>query len=334
MDHDLERRAGAGEIAAQLELADRCDAAGHPEAATRWLGAAARQGSLTAIAQLGARTVVGAGCTASPADGRALLEFAAKSGSALALRHLAVLDLSEGHAERGLQHARAAAQAGDEDLAAQLADLGPEDALLADQSIETLCHDPPIARLPGALSERTCAALIAWCEPVLARAETIDRQSGLARIDAARTNRFARLGLFDQPLELLLFKLRLARLVGQPVAHFEGTNILAYDPGQSFAVHHDFLDPAEPGFTAELATRGQRVATVLVALYGDYSGGETAFPQLDLAWRGRTGEGLWFGNLDAAGAPDRRTLHEGRPPSAGRKWLLSQWIRDRAQPPG
>ena len=39
-----------------------------------------------------------------------------------------------------------------------------------------------------------------------------------------------------------------------------------------------------------------------------------------------------FFNVDAAGQPDRRTLHAGLPPSAGEKWLLSQWFRDRGAP--
>ena len=39
-----------------------------------------------------------------------------------------------------------------------------------------------------------------------------------------------------------------------------------------------------------------------------------------------------FRNVDAQGQPDPRTLHAGRPPTAGEKWLLSVWILDRPVP--
>ena len=38
-------------------------------------------------------------------------------------------------------------------------------------------------------------------------------------------------------------------------------------------------------------------------------------------------------NVDAEGTPDPRTLHAGLPPTAGEKWVLSQWVRTRP-PPG
>jgi hypothetical protein len=50
---------------------------------------------------------------------------------------------------------------------------------------------------------------------------------------------------------------------------------------------------------------------------------------LGFGYKGETGSGLMFTNLDSAGRPDRRMLHAGQPPTAGEKWVLSQWIRDR-----
>jgi len=334
---DLERRAAGGDIAAQLQLADECDARGEPEAASRWLGAAAKLGSLTAMAQLGARLVVGAGVPASLSDGKALLEFAASAGSGSALRHLATLALSghdgEPEAEKGIALVQAAAEAGDAQSQAEMALLNEPQPLVPPAATE-LSAEPCVMRLETVASPELCRWLREWCEPALSPAGTIDKATGEFKREAARTNRFARIAMFDQPLELLLLKLRLAELVGQPVAHFEGTNILAYEPGERFAVHHDYLDPAAPGFAAELEASGQRAATVLVALNDDFTGGETAFPELGLSWRGKAGEALYFRNVGRDGQPDRRTLHEGRPPESGRKWLLSQWVRTRPQPPG
>ena len=68
---------------------------------------------------------------------------------------------------------------------------------------------------------------------------------------------------------------------------------------------------------------------MLVYLNQGFEGGETDFPLLDLKFKGRKGDALMFSNVDASGAPDRRMFHAGLPPTAGEKWLLSQWVRDR-----
>jgi hypothetical protein len=74
------------------------------------------------------------------------------------------------------------------------------------------------------------------------------------------------------------------------------------------------------------------VYTVLVYLNDELEGGETEFLRLGLSHRGRKGDALMFRNVDAQGRPDSRTLHAGRPPTQGEKWVLSVWILDRATP--
>ncbi|CAL1549051.1 unnamed protein product [Lymnaea stagnalis] len=102
-----------------------------------------------------------------------------------------------------------------------------------------------------------------------------------------------------------------------------------YAVGQEFSVHHDFLDPAQPGPAADIARRGQRMGTFLIYLNDDYEGGETAFPRAGIAHRGKAGDALFFANVTPDGRPDPLTLHAGKPPTAGEKWIFSQWIRDR-----
>jgi hypothetical protein len=129
---------------------------------------------------------------------------------------------------------------------------------------------------------------------------------------------------------VLAARARIAATVGVPAAALEPIQVLHYAPGQTFERHYDFLDPDMPAFAAEIARAGQRLATFLVYLNDDFIGGETDFPLLDLRHRGAAGDALMFANLEPAGAPDRRMLHAGLPPASGEKWLLSQWIRDRA----
>jgi prolyl 4-hydroxylase len=130
---------------------------------------------------------------------------------------------------------------------------------------------------------------------------------------------------------VVLLRQRIAAAIGVPTAALEDSQILHYATGETFRAHYDWLDPADPGLTVEIARFGQRIATFLVFLNEDFEGGATAFPALGIAHRGGTGDALYFGNLDPAGAPDRRTLHVGEPPTVGEKWAFSQWVRSLAR---
>ncbi len=108
----------------------------------------------------------------------------------------------------------------------------------------------------------------------------------------------------------------------------ETPKVLHYAPGETFAEHFDYLNPAEPAYATQLAVRGQRTETFLIYLNDGFSGGETYFRRIGLSHIGAKGDALLFANLDAAGVPDPDTIHTGLPPTSGEKWLFSQWIRE------
>jgi len=126
-----------------------------------------------------------------------------------------------------------------------------------------------------------------------------------------------------------VLRARISAATRLPVPLFEPTQVLHYAVGEQFKPHHDFLDPEAPGFAEQLRLYGQRVATMLVYLNDDYSGGETVFPKLRISFRGSAGDALFWTNVDRAGNADPLTTHAGTPPTAGEKWIVSQWIRDR-----
>jgi prolyl 4-hydroxylase len=147
--------------------------------------------------------------------------------------------------------------------------------------------------------------------------------------EPSRSNSAFPIGMGDLDLVVLLVRAKVAATAGVALQALEPLQILHYAPGQTFEAHYDFLDPAVPGLAIEIARAGQRKATFLIYLNDEYEGGATDFPLLDLAYRGRTGDALMFANLDASGQPARDMLHAGLPPTAGEKWLFSQWIRER-----
>jgi prolyl 4-hydroxylase len=145
-----------------------------------------------------------------------------------------------------------------------------------------------------------------------------------------RTNTAAAFNMLETDFVCVLVQLRMAACLGIPFRQFEPITVLHYDEGEEITDHFDFVDPNLPTYAQEIAERGQRVVTFLVYLNDDYGCGETAFPRLGISHKGRLGEGLFFVNALADGSADVRTLHAGRSPVKGEKWIISQFVRDRA----
>lgn len=229
-----------------------------------------------------------------------------------------------------LQRLRAAADLGSASARDQLACLGDLAFWLAPAARRRLHPELRISEAADFLPPAACAWLIGRARDRLAPARVFDA-AGAAQADAGRTNSAFEFGFRDLDLVVLAVRQRIAASAGVPTGALEPVQVLHYDPGQVFDRHYDFLDPAIPGHAEEIARAGQRIATVLVYLNDDYAGGATDFPLARLSYKGKAGDALLFANLDAAGAPERRTLHAGTAPETGEKWLLSQWIRDRAR---
>ncbi|HEX8662163.1 MAG TPA: 2OG-Fe(II) oxygenase [Brevundimonas sp.] len=193
-----------------------------------------------------------------------------------------------------------------------------------------LSEGPAIFAIDGFLSPAVCDWMVARAEAMVEPALVYDHQTGTGRRESVRTNTAAQFDLEKMDVVLALVRERIARAAGLPVPGLEWTQVLHYDVGQTFDWHVDWLDPATPGYAADLAARGQRIATFLVFLNDDFEGGETAFEAGGLRHRGRKGDALLWANTLPDGVIDRRTRHAGLPPTKGEKWVLSQWLRGRA----
>lgn len=257
---------------------------------------------------------------------------AAGDGEALAFTAvLAALGAWEPQSwETAMARLAAAADSGFAPARAQLGVIGDLEPWLVPAPRERLRPDLRISVARGFLPARACAWLVERARRRLAPAQVFGQGAAHAEPDSGRTNSAFAFALEDLDLVVLAARARIAATVGVPVAALEPIQVLHYAPGQTFDRHYDFLDPDVPAFAAEIARSGQRMATFLVYLNDDFAGGETDFPLLDLRHRGAAGDALMFANLEPAGAPDRRMLHAGLPPASGEKWLLSQWVRDRA----
>jgi prolyl 4-hydroxylase len=359
----IHRRAVAGDGDAQFALSRIFDREGRHEIAVSWLDRAARQGHVPSMTWLGTRLLVGRAAPFQPNEGAVLLGRAAELGHAEAAARLAVLaavglgrpqsweaalDWLQTAAERGEASARAQLLLlTDDDGAAAAADRpAPDPALwararkaidlkawLTPPVARTISDSPRIRVFEGFTTPAVCAWFVRRAGERLVPARVYDADKGGRRPDGMRTGSGAGFSLIDTDLVLALMQARMAAAApGLEVATFEPCNILRYDIGQRYEPHFDFLNPEAPALAETLAQQGQRQATFLTYLNADYTGGETAFPELDWRFGGKTGDALLFFNVHPDGHVDPRTLHAGLPPTSGEKWLLSQWIRDRPQP--
>jgi hypothetical protein len=353
---DLEARAAAQDASAQVRLAGRLDAEGRHYEALQWLARAAKAGEPEAMRVLGLKLIAGADAPQRPKDGVGLLADAAARGDGQAASILSVLagggfhapqswpaalDCLQRSAELGFApaqaqlgllaspEARAAAEAEPERRWRRLREGVDIQAWGRPPAARLICDSPQVLTVEGLVSAEICDFIVAQSESRLVRAEVHDPKTGLTIMGSTRTNRTANFGLGETCLLNLLIQVRIAAVIGAPLVMLEAFAVLNYRPGEEASEHVDYLDPAVPAYAEDIARVGQRVATALVYLNDDYEGGETDFPVLGLRRRGRKGDVLIFHSVDASGAPDPRTLHAGRPPTRGEKWVLSQFIRDK-----
>jgi prolyl 4-hydroxylase len=347
-----------GGVPAAVARAGALDAAGRHEDAINELAMAAQQGDVEAMTQLAKRLIVGDRAPHLRPQGIGLLRDAVTMGGAEAADRLAViaaagaggspdwraaLGLVGLAAERGWPPARAvievlssmAASPPPSADSARLANWLAEDAnlrhLLVPAGGSMLHVDPRIAMFPGFVSPRVCDWLIERARGRLERARVYDAEKHTDFVDESRTNSAAIFHGMDADLVHLMVQSRMAVACGQPVSHMEAATVLHYAVGEAIGNHYDFVDPSHPNYDEEIRRFGNRVVTFLIYLNDGYEGGETAFPRLDLSHFGRRGEGMFFVNTLPDGQANVQTLHSGRPPTRGEKWVFSQFVRNRSQ---
>ena len=135
--------------------------------------------------------------------------------------------------------------------------------------------------------------------------------------------------MIESNLVMVLIQARIAAAAGFKPDALESLGVLCYEPGKESPPHVDFLDPALPANSKQVAQLGQRVVTFFVDLNEGYQGGEIGFPEARWRYKGRKGAALFFWNIDETGAFDPKSRHTELAPNRAEKWLLSQWIRRR-----
>lgn len=202
----------------------------------------------------------------------------------------------------------------------------PRELDLQDRRVQVLAsvRQPQVVVIGGLLTEEECDALIAAAQPRMHRSLIVQTSTGGDEESPDRTSR----GMFFERGEnpvVARVEERLSRLVGWPVNHGEGMQVLHYRCGAEYKPHYDYFDPDEPGTPTILKRGGQRLATLVMYLNNPARGGGTVFPDLKLEIAPQKGSAVFFSYPVAH--PASQSLHGGAPLLEGEKWVATKWFR-------
>jgi hypothetical protein len=187
-------------------------------------------------------------------------------------------------------------------------------------------EDPKIRFVKGFLSPEECDQIVDGARATLTPAVVFQSEFGRVGYSDVVNHRQTSLVMPEHIHRLI------AAVTGLPAGAIDQIGVInSYRPGEIFAAHNDALTGNAPGVLEELQRAGQRLVSFLIYLNDDYEGGETAFPNLKMHFKGRKGDALYWSNVDAKGEPHPLAFHAGLAPTCGEKWTLAQMIRTKVR---
>lgn len=190
-------------------------------------------------------------------------------------------------------------------------------------------NSPRLLVFDNLLSDAECDALIALSEAKMQPSTVVDPITGQYVPHPERISRGTHLA--HQSSEVVkAIESRITQLLGFALNQQEAIQILHYQVGGEYKPHYDFFPPADTGSQPAIAQAGQRLATLIMYLNTPASGGSTDLPNIGLSVTAKKGAAIYFENIDQNGYPDNNTLHAGMPVLAGKKWIATKWLRERA----
>jgi prolyl 4-hydroxylase len=122
---------------------------------------------------------------------------------------------------------------------------------------------------------------------------------------------------------------KLAALTGLDPTHRETIQGQRYAVGQQFKPHHDFFHEGQAYWQQMQETGGQRTWTAMAFLNTPEGGGQTHFEHAAVKVSPRAGNLLLWNNLTDEGTGNLYSLHHGMPVTAGVKYVITKWHRER-----
>ena len=198
---------------------------------------------------------------------------------------------------------------------------------------ERLANNPKVYKVPTEevelfaigdfLSPTECAKMIALIDAVAEPSVVFD-------LDYSTGYRTSYSGNVD-PHDPFMKKIsrRIDDLLGIDPSFGETVQGQRYMPGQEFQPHHDWFYPDTSYWDFEMSRGGQRSFTAMAFLNHVEGGGTTDFTELEIALEPNPGVLLVWNNALPDGRTNPKTMHAGRPVTAGCKYIITKWYRTR-----
>ncbi len=117
-----------------------------------------------------------------------------------------------------------------------------------------------------------------------------------------------------------VLKQKISDYLSVDITTIEDLQVQRYHPGQEFKRHFDY-------FHSGRHLDNNRIATMIIYLNDNFTGGNTEFPRLNLSIKPKAGTGLYF----EFGYDDPNinllTEHSGNPVTYGVKYIVTAWFR-------
>lgn len=121
----------------------------------------------------------------------------------------------------------------------------------------------------------------------------------------------------------------ITRLAGIDPQFAEPLQGQRYEVGQEFKAHTDYFEPGAADYDKYCNVAGQRTWTFMVYLNDVEAGGATRFKVIDKVIQPETGKIVGWNNRRPDGSPNAATLHHAMKVRKGRKYVITQWFRER-----
>ncbi|MES2136732.1 MAG: 2OG-Fe(II) oxygenase [Pseudomonadota bacterium] len=122
---------------------------------------------------------------------------------------------------------------------------------------------------------------------------------------------------------------RIAALLGFDRTWGEPLQGQRYEVGQEFKDHSDFFYIDQPYWPETEKHGGQRTWTAMIYLNQPGAGGATGFKYQNLTIAPALGRIVIWNNMALDGSPNPWTMHSGQPVTAGTKYIVTKWFRER-----
>ena len=187
-----------------------------------------------------------------------------------------------------------------------------------------LYQDPFVAVMEGIIPDATISKMLAETE--YTKSTGYDNDVGGTNLTDYRTSStFFAYAKYEYVTDYIVdfLKQDLGHEYDRSLA--ESWQLTKYEVGEYYKPHWDYF---LKDFEVSDGRKINRVATFLIYLNDDFTGGETYFPKIDLTVKPKAGKCLYFTYPGGPTDPiSDLTYHEGKPVISGTKTIANLWLR-------